>query len=587
MSIYSVVVIWLLAPLIELGVIAWLASERAHYKRLLEESAGKGAQKTPSGQKNLYTSYGSWPTQTQDSPLQAQTQDSPLQEQTQESRPLPLQVQTQKAQEPKGKLERVPKKANLGTIALILGMIFIVLAGVIFATTTWKIMEDGSKVLFIFASAVLFFGASGIAKKWFGIRKTSNAFYLLGSIFLFLSVVAAAYFQVLGTTFVLIGQNRWKVLWVGSLVMEAAFLVGLKGFKEKMYVQASLWGMSVSMLFLAKALQISWADFVSLMTLYAFILLLFVLKTGKKKSAASVFAHLHFWIFGAATMLWSLLSISRFASFKMLGLIALGAVAAGMRCLRQREKKTVYEVFYLISVAQFCPYASMFLGNKFLSAELISIILLAVLALWDVWKKDGLELVLMMMSGIAPLYFYLEQGTDVWWFVYTLFLALYLFRYRKDGNWRKPALSASAFLFVLAFWGQSFIDWPDWIALECNLLPAAFWIWAMGEIWGKGCGIRQMQNIGYAACLGILVWDAYSGGMIVDALLVEGCCLAVFVFNQMKKNVWWVRISGCLMLFIVLLMTKDFWMSISWWIYLLAVGIGLILFAAVIEKKKP
>ena len=41
------------------------------------------------------------------------------------------------------------------------------------------------------------------------------------------------------------------------------------------------------------------------------------------------------------------------------------------------------------------------------------------------------------------------------------------------------------------------------------------------------------------------------------------------------------------MLFIVLLMTKDFWMSISWWIYLLAVGIGLILFAAVIEKKKP
>ena len=147
MSIYSVVVIWLLAPLIELGVIAWLASERAHYKRLLEESAGKGAQKIPSGQKNLYTSYGSWPTQMQDSPLQAQTQ---------ESRSLPLQVQTQKAQEPKGKPERVPKKANLGTIALILGMIFIVLAGVIFATTTWKIMEDGSKVLFIFASAVLF-----------------------------------------------------------------------------------------------------------------------------------------------------------------------------------------------------------------------------------------------------------------------------------------------------------------------------------------------------------------------------------------------------------------------------------------------
>lgn len=637
MTIYSVIVIWLLAPLLELGVIVWLLAERDKYKRLLEQSGGNKMPPIKPAQSNLAesgyckvssrVSYGSWPaqiqnvpktmpalsqepkvlagsqefrvqeTQTQESRVQvAETQESRVQEtKIQESRIQEAETQEFRLQETTARKERQTKnsalrKNSLGTAALILGMVFIVLAGVIFATTTWRIMPDSSKVLLIFASAVLFFGASGFVKKCFGIRKTSNAFYLLGSIFLFLSVVAAAYFQVLGTEFVLLGINRWKVLWVGSLVLEGAFLVGIKGFKERMYVQASLWGMSVSMLFLAKAVQVSWADFLSLMTLYAFALILFNLKCRKtcqtEKSSGSVFAHLHFWIFGTASMIWSFLAVCEFFSFTALGLAALMSVLVGMRSLR-REVKTAYEIMYILAVVEFCLYAPMFLGEFIFSAELIAFVLLSCFSLWDIWKEDGLELPLLLMGGFAPVYFYLEQGTDVWWFVYTLFLALYLFRYRRNVSWRKPALSASACLFVLAFWGQSFIAWPEIIALECHLLPAALWIWAMGEVWGKDREVRLAQSAGYLICLGILVWDAYRGGLLVDALLAEGCCLAVFVFNQIKKDVWWVRISGCLMLLMALSMTKEFWMSISWWVYLLAAGLGLILFAAVIEKKKP
>lgn len=623
MTIYSVIVIWLLAPLLELGVIVWLLAERDKYKRLLEQSGGnkmlpiKPAQsnRAESGYRKVSScvSYGSWPVQVQNIPqtvpvisqepkVAAGIQESRVQEAgTQESRAQEAGTQESRVQEPRlqettARKERQPRdpglrKNSLGTAALILGMVFIVLAGVIFATTTWRIMPDSSKVLLIFASAVLFFGASGFAKKCFGIRKTSNAFYLLGSIFLFLSVVAAAYFQVLGTEFVLLGINRWKVLWVGSLVLEGAFLVGIKGFKERMYVQASLWGMSVSMLFLAKAVQVSWADFISLMTLYAFALILFNLKCRKisktEKSAGMVFAYLHFWIFGTASMIWSFLAVCEAVSFTALGLAALITVTAGMRSLRRGEIKSAYEIMYILAVVELCLYAPMFLGEFIFSAELIAFILLFGFSLWDIWKKDGLELPLLLMGGFAPVYFYLEQGTDVWWFVYTLFLAIYLFRYRRNASWRNPALSASACLFVLAFWGQSFIAWPEVIALECHLLPAALWIWAMGEVWGKSRELRLAQSAGYLICLGILVWDAYRGGLLVDALLAEGCCLAVFVFNQIKKDVWWVRISGCLMLLMALSMTKEFWMSISWWVYLLAAGLGLILFAAVTEKKKP
>lgn len=40
------------------------------------------------------------------------------------------------------------------------------------------------------------------------------------------------------------------------------------------------------------------------------------------------------------------------------------------------------------------------------------------------------------------------------------------------------------------------------------------------------------------------------------------------------------------MILVALYMTKDFWLSLSWWVYLLAAGLGLIVFAAVNEMKK-
>jgi len=106
----------------------------------------------------------------------------------------------------------------LGTLALVLGMVFIVLAGLIFATTTWPILTDACKTYLVFACTLMFFGASALSQKVLGIRKTAGAFYILGSVFVFLSVLAAAHFNLLGPEFILHGENRWKVLFVGSAV---------------------------------------------------------------------------------------------------------------------------------------------------------------------------------------------------------------------------------------------------------------------------------------------------------------------------------------------------------------------------------
>ncbi len=73
---------------------------------------------------------------------------------------------------------------------------------------------------------------------------------------------------------------------------------------------------------------------------------------------------------------------------------------------------------------------------------------------------------------------------------------------------------------------------------------------------------------------------------MINALILEVICLSLFFWAQVTKNRRWVRISGSIIVVISLYMTKGFWLSISWWVYLLAAGIGLIVFAAVNEKKK-
>ena len=117
-------------------------------------------------------------------------------------------------------------------------------------------------------------------------------------------------------------------------------------------------------------------------------------------------------------------------------------------------------------------------------------------------------------------------------------------------------------------------------------MPAALLIFLLDPIFGKSRTVRALQTLGYSICLGLLCLDALHTGELVDALLLEGICLAVFIWAQIRKNTRWARISGIIILLVALFMTKSFWSSISWWVYLLAAGIGLIVFAAVNEKKK-
>ena len=139
-----------------------------------------------------------------------------------------------------------PPAIRQGTVALVVGVVFVILAGLIFATTAWRILPDLFKVVLVMAFSGIFFGASAIADHRLHIRATSKAFYILGSIFLFVAVLAVGFFRLFGPEFSLTGRHRYLLLLAGTVFTELALFAGLRKFTETVYAGCCLSGLTVA-----------------------------------------------------------------------------------------------------------------------------------------------------------------------------------------------------------------------------------------------------------------------------------------------------------------------------------------------------
>lgn len=627
----------------------------------------------------------------------------------------------------------------LGTLALVLGMVFIVLAGLIFATTTWPILTDACKTYLVFACTLMFFGASALSQKVLGIRKTAGAFYILGSVFVFLSVLAAAHFNLLGPEFILHGENRWKVLFVGSAVTLGAFWAGIRRFSDKVYTQACLWGMSLTAFFLVKACSMGWNGFLCVMTLYSTVLIAVLWKLTPEgdwsqsgdQGEGSVywrqllaegfrsFAPIHFWTFAAITMVRGLFSVwcmviegcmgvshgplsqVPLLSFTASVAVSVAAATAGIGLLARREPagETLGFLKALAAAETILYTAGWLTDDVILRMAVIDLCLSVSFGIcywrqkadfrgrslfWDVFgvlamvltsvsfysgglgRWDGMVLCLAAYGGFYA-WFYLGErqwphlviaaamtlfpfaartqlgltfdqmgfwtaaallvsggtarrffpiirrdprvlggwradwhhilsiltilhmaflGNDTWRFVYIFLAGLYFGQYMTVETLRRPALTLWALCVAVAFFQQPFVCWPGVLQLEMSLLPVVWFLWAARVIWKDVSWTRAAANAGYVICLSLLCTDAVFTGLVLDALLVEGICLAVFVWAQVKNCLWWARICASVCLAAALFMTKGFWLSIAWWVYLLAAGVGLLVFAGIMEKRR-
>lgn len=181
------------------------------------------------------------------------------------------------------------KPINTTNVFFILGALFIIISGLIFATTSWQFMADGVKAIVIFSFSALFFIASSLAERKFKLEKTGMLFYVLGSIFLPITFIAAGFFEFFGNWFSLLGDGRPLFLSVTFLLLAVVAVKGSTDYRDNavarnIFTWAGLISVSVSICSLIFQFTEDLGIFALAASVYSLLVLLF---SKKMRSTSS------------------------------------------------------------------------------------------------------------------------------------------------------------------------------------------------------------------------------------------------------------------------------------------------------------
>lgn len=121
--------------------------------------------------------------------------------------------------------------------------------------------------------------------------------------------------------------------------------------------------------------------------------------------------------------------------------------------------------------------------------------------------------------------------------------------------------------------------------LEYDCIFAGVGIVLLGIIWYSIYQeIRTVQFIGVCILLGVLLLNNFSVAALPNVLFLGILTFVMLVVATVLKNKRYAIASAGTLALIVLYMTRQFWMSIAWWVYLFVAGVVLVIFA--IKKEK-
>ena len=99
------------------------------------------------------------------------------------------------------KEEEIDKDIKRIDLLLKLGIGMVVISGILFATTTWEVMNNLIKLILLLVLGTLFIGLSIFSEKKLKIEKTTYSYWLLGCAFYVFTWVAVCHFEYFGSLF--------------------------------------------------------------------------------------------------------------------------------------------------------------------------------------------------------------------------------------------------------------------------------------------------------------------------------------------------------------------------------------------------
>lgn len=121
-------------------------------------------------------------------------------------------------------------------LMLSIGVFLIILASIIFATSTWKLYSNFIKVLILGGETLLFFVLGILLKYVFKVKKTGNALTLISTILLPTTFLCAGYFNLFGNLFSLTGKYSTLFLSVTFLMEALVTLIRKNIIKSNKYL---------------------------------------------------------------------------------------------------------------------------------------------------------------------------------------------------------------------------------------------------------------------------------------------------------------------------------------------------------------
>ena len=128
------------------------------------------------------------------------------------------------------------KEINGFSVMLSVGVFLIILASIIFATSTWKSYSSSLKVLILFGETLLFLILGLVLKYAFKVANTGNALTFISAILLPSTFLCAGYFKLFGEDFSLTGIYSDIFLSITFLIEALVLVIRMLIIKNNKYV---------------------------------------------------------------------------------------------------------------------------------------------------------------------------------------------------------------------------------------------------------------------------------------------------------------------------------------------------------------
>lgn len=180
--------------------------------------------------------------------------------------------------------ERYAEKKRQDTVSILLylGVTLIILAGLVFATTTWDYLPSLIKALLLFGFSGMLFGVSSFVEKKMKIQKTSFALWILGTIFFPITCICTGYLEVFGYDFSLNSDSKYLFSLVSAIVCLPIYIISAKKYASKFFAYISAINITLIAYFTFLNITEEISIIVILMSIYNLISLVAVSNMLKK-----------------------------------------------------------------------------------------------------------------------------------------------------------------------------------------------------------------------------------------------------------------------------------------------------------------